>query len=373
MYLRCQTLNGRLVNYVPFQRRMKVDDLKRAVAASFGTEKCRLLLFFNNQCLDGDYNLARRFNINDRDVIEVTIKPRGLNINRLRWVGEIPGIEVGMTFSRNQLFDTGRHRQRQRGIYAYSQGYAYSIIFSGRYEGDMDRGDTIIYIGELGRNPNEYTMAHCTRALARNCHADLNERHGARSQAWRRGIPVRVIRKIPNTTMYRYDGIYKVKKYRLIKPREVGARGQDPYLRHVRQEILSQKGNLGTHVDSVHNCRRHPCYECGKQFKQMSYLRKHVDAVHNRIATYPCDACSRRFSTKDHLKIHVDSVHDRVTYACDLCAKSFSSKGYLRIHSDSVHLSVNFECEIRERKFPQKNKLKTHMDAEHNGVTYKCY
>ncbi|CAB0028430.1 unnamed protein product [Trichogramma brassicae] len=166
--------------------------------------------------------------------------------------------------------------------------------------------------------------------------------------------------------------IYREKKWLKETPREVGARGQDPYLRHVRQnsrrraisELTSTRCTIVADIRAT---------SAESNSKQMSYLRKHVDAVHNRIATYPCDACSRRFSTKDHLKIHVDSVHDRVTYACDLCAKSFSSKGYLRIHSDSVHLSVNFECEIRERKFPQKNKLKTHMDAEHNGVTYKCY
>ncbi|CAB0037186.1 unnamed protein product [Trichogramma brassicae] len=63
-------INGRLVNYVPFERRMKVNDLKRAVAGRFGAEFDRVRLFFNHQYLDADYNLAKRFNIKDRDVIE---------------------------------------------------------------------------------------------------------------------------------------------------------------------------------------------------------------------------------------------------------------------------------------------------------------
>lgn len=56
------------------------------------------------------------------------------------------------------------------------------------------------------------------RALALNCSAPINEKHGAEAKDWRAGKPVRVVRSVKGGkhSKYaplegnRYDGIYKV-------------------------------------------------------------------------------------------------------------------------------------------------------------------
>ncbi|KAL7300626.1 hypothetical protein TKK_0006613 [Trichogramma kaykai] len=211
-YLRYQTLSGSSVNYVEFHRRMKVSELKKEVASRLSVPSKRLLLFFNNRYLDADYNLDR-FNIKARDTIEVMIKPPGLTINRLRFVGPVRGYDVGREFSRDELFEYGLHRVKQCGIYANPGNQAYSIILSNQFEGDLDRGDVIVYCGQRSTDSNQITMTNNTRALARNCNVELCENGSLTfSNAWKDGGPVRVYKQIRKRT-YKYAGVYKVVGY----------------------------------------------------------------------------------------------------------------------------------------------------------------
>lgn len=58
------------------------------------------------------------------------------------------------------------------------------------------------------------------RALALNCSAPINDKHGAEAKDWRAGKPVRVVRNVKGGkhSKYapvegnRYDGIYKVRR-----------------------------------------------------------------------------------------------------------------------------------------------------------------
>ena len=49
-----------------------------------------------------------------------------------------------------------------------------------------------------------------------------------------------------------------------------------------------------------------PCEHCGKTFKYLSMLDKHI-ASHTK--PFSCEFCTRQFSRKDYLKWHLSYVH----------------------------------------------------------------
>ncbi|KAL5196838.1 hypothetical protein ABZP36_000350 [Zizania latifolia] len=140
---------------------------------------------------------------------------RDLWLNRdRRIVGPIPGISVGDAFFfRMELCVLGLHGQVQAGIDFVSAGQsssgepiATSIIVSGGYEDDDDRGDILVYTGHGGRDPNLHK--HCVDQKLEGGNLALE-----RSMAY--GIEIRVIRAVktrrsPIGKVYFYDGLYKV-------------------------------------------------------------------------------------------------------------------------------------------------------------------
>ncbi|KAG8080802.1 hypothetical protein GUJ93_ZPchr0007g3689 [Zizania palustris] len=136
-----------------------------------------------------------------------------LNRDR-RIVGPIPGISVGDAFFyRMELCVLGLHGQVQAGIDSVTAGQsasgepiATSIIVSGGYEDDDDRGDILVYTGQGGRDPNLHK--HCVDQKLEGGNLALE-----RSMAY--GVEIRVIRAVkskrsPVGKVYFYDGLYKV-------------------------------------------------------------------------------------------------------------------------------------------------------------------
>jgi putative restriction endonuclease len=67
--------------------------------------------------------------------------------------GEIPGYPEGTTFaSRAEVATSGVHRALQAGIVGTGKLGAESIVSSGGYEDDDDRGDELIYTGQGNRD-----------------------------------------------------------------------------------------------------------------------------------------------------------------------------------------------------------------------------
>jgi putative restriction endonuclease len=117
--------------------------------------------------------------------------------------GEIEGVKPGSQFqSREALARAGIHKPTQAGISGSIKECADSIVVSGGYEDDDDKGDVIIYTGEGGKDPNsnkqirDQILAGRNLALARNITT---------------GQPVRVTRSIK--VGYQYDGLFNVTDY----------------------------------------------------------------------------------------------------------------------------------------------------------------
>lgn len=125
--------------------------------------------------------------------------------------GHVPGHPPGSLFEdRHDLAASGVHRARRAGIAGRAGEGATSVVLSGGYVDDEDRGDTIIYTGAGGRDPKtgrqvgDQTLTRTNLALATSA---------------RRGLPVRVVRGAhPDVhdapeAGYRYDGLYRVADY----------------------------------------------------------------------------------------------------------------------------------------------------------------
>lgn len=140
---------------------------------------------------------------------------RGLWINRGKQiVGSLPGVSIGdVFFFRVELCMIGLHGQVQAGIDYIPAGMspggepiATSIIISGVYEDNEDRGDTVIYTGHGGRGQNGQKQLHDQKPARGNL---------AMEKSMTYGVEVRVIRGLkcdrsPSGKVYVYDGLYKI-------------------------------------------------------------------------------------------------------------------------------------------------------------------
>lgn len=146
--------------------------------------------------------------------------------------GPIPGVPVGTLWKfRVQVSESGIHRPHVAGIHGRENEGAYSIVLSGGYDDDKDDGDEFVYSGSGGRDLSgnkrtarqsmDQKLTAMNRALAKNCHAPIDDKKGAEAKEWKKGKPVRVVRnhKGCKNSVYcpkegnRYDGIYKIVKY----------------------------------------------------------------------------------------------------------------------------------------------------------------
>ena len=125
-----------------------------------------------------------------------------------RHFGPIPGVIVGDTFeNRADLAASGVHPPTQAGISGSEAEGADSIVLSGGYEDDDDRGDTILYTGQDGNDPDTKRQVG---------HQVLKRGNLALARSSERGLPVRVTRgahggsAFAPSTGFRYDGVYRV-------------------------------------------------------------------------------------------------------------------------------------------------------------------
>jgi len=153
--------------------------------------------------------------------------------------GPIPGIEVGMCWQyRLQVSEEGIHRPHVAGISGTAKHKdkklrgCQSIVLSGGYEDDVDSGESFLYTGSGGRDlsgnkrtaaqSSDQTLDRTNEALAWSCMVrPVTDKGADAGDKWKEGKPVRVCRawKLKKHSKYapeegfRYDGIYKVKRY----------------------------------------------------------------------------------------------------------------------------------------------------------------
>lgn len=125
--------------------------------------------------------------------------------------GEVPGVSEGDVFEdRKELSKAGVHRPRQAGICGRKGIGAESIVLSGGYEDDLDKGDIIIYTGHGGNIPHTATQYK---------DQELDRQNMALVVSCKNRLPVRVSRGAKHKSLwsppsgYAYGGLYRVVRW----------------------------------------------------------------------------------------------------------------------------------------------------------------
>ena len=103
---------------------------------------------------------------------------------------------------------------------------------------------------------------------------------------------------------------------------------------------FSQLWDLEKHMKNNHTVDplalnlEHKCQDCDFQVDSEEDLIKHVNKCHK----YKCDICGKGFKILAHVKRHVDSVHKQIKFECTHCNKSFTQEYRLKTHIKTIHV-----------------------------------
>ena len=165
---------------------------------------------------------------------------------------------------------------------------------------------------------------------------------------------------------------------------------------------------MKNHIINVHEKppKEFKCEHCSLEFRQLSVLKTHIKAIHEKVKNFHCTQCGKSFSYKKSLEFHEQThldISEQTLFKCEICGKDYLWESYLKKHIKVVHrkekahscpqcdyksgdLSVMkthistvhekqtpFECDICHRKFGRKNKLYRHKKTVHKSLTTETY
>jgi hypothetical protein len=117
------------------------------------------------------------------------------------------------------------------------------------------------------------------------------------------------------------------------------------------------------------------CELCGKSFKTVYTLKKHVENVHEKkhnvnvstgtkINNEICDLCRKSFKTKKDLTKHLKNVHNNQQIFCQVCNNVYQSKYTLQSHMQKIH-GETISCKVCGKSFKTVCVLKKHVENVH--------
>ena len=153
------------------------------------------------------------------------------------------------------------------------------------------------------------------------------------------------------------------------------------------------------------------CPTCGKSFKKMSKLKRHM-ITHMNVNTpkelvemvdsqlFKCRECRKEFRASnaayEHIRLYHMNLYEKVdpskvyvprrlklpanlhpkgtsSNLCQECGQSFSSKHKMERHIKTIHQDIkDFPCDYCTKEFTSSHGLKGHIETIHMGIKLKC-
>lgn len=106
----------------------------------------------------------------------------------------------------------------------------------------------------------------------------------------------------------------------------------------------------------------HICSKCGKGFKLIYTMRKHLEKVHADTKSFICETCGKPFACKENLKRHMRWTHsDEKQFKCSECGKDYKHSNALKQHM-ITHTDLRpHVCSYCSKTFNQKVCLTRHI------------
>lgn len=107
------------------------------------------------------------------------------------------------------------------------------------------------------------------------------------------------------------------------------------------------------------------CNLCHTVLSSRGCLKMHMQSIHEGIR-YPCDLCEYKASKLGNLRRHKLVMHQDPKYFCDSCGFRTTAPEYLIKHKISRHTNTKYECNMCDYKATREDTVKHHVKVKHS-------